>query len=63
MKKPLVIGMVGYDFMGRAHFNAWRQVGRFFDLPADLRLKTLDPLRAQRRQRAESDLARTCGGG
>jgi predicted dehydrogenase len=41
MKPPLAIGMVGYDFMGRAHSNAWRQVGRFFDLPVALRLKTL----------------------
>jgi predicted dehydrogenase len=27
--------------MGRAHSNAWRQVPHFFDLPADLRLKTI----------------------
>ncbi|MFN2509374.1 MAG: Gfo/Idh/MocA family protein, partial [Chthoniobacterales bacterium] len=27
--------------MGRAHSNAWRQAPRFFDLPADLRLKTI----------------------
>jgi predicted dehydrogenase len=27
--------MIGYQFMGRAHANAWRQVGRFFDLPAE----------------------------
>ena len=25
--------MIGYDFMGRAHSNAWRQVGHFFDVP------------------------------
>ena len=31
-RKPLRIGMVGYGFMGRAHSNAWRQVGRFFDV-------------------------------
>jgi predicted dehydrogenase len=30
--------MIGYQFMGRAHANAWRQVGRFFDLPADVEL-------------------------
>ena len=29
----LGIGMVGYAFMGRAHSQAWRSVGRFFDLP------------------------------
>jgi predicted dehydrogenase len=27
--------------MGRAHANAWRQAPRFFDLPADVRLKTV----------------------
>ena len=30
--KPLNIGMVGYGFMGRAHANAFRKVGHFFDL-------------------------------
>jgi predicted dehydrogenase len=30
--------MIGYQFMGRAHANAWRQVGRFFELPADVEL-------------------------
>ncbi len=35
--------------MGKAHSNAWRQVSRFFDLPANLRLKTIcgrDPAKA-----------------
>jgi predicted dehydrogenase len=27
------VGMVGYAFMGRAHSQAWRSVGAFFDLP------------------------------
>ena len=40
-KKPLSVGMIGYNFMGKTHSNAWRQVGRFFDLPASLRLKTI----------------------
>jgi len=31
-KKTLNIGMVGYGFMGRAHSNAYRRVGNFFDL-------------------------------
>ena len=31
--KPLRIAMVGHAFMGRAHSNAMRQVGHFFDLP------------------------------
>ena len=30
MSKPLRIGMIGYGFMGRAHTNAYRQVGPFF---------------------------------
>lgn len=32
----LGIAMVGHAFMGRAHANAIRQVGRFFDLPVTL---------------------------
>ena len=28
--KTLNIGMIGYKFMGKAHSNAYRQVGRFF---------------------------------
>jgi predicted dehydrogenase len=31
-KKTLNVGMVGYGFMGRAHSNAYRRVGNFFDL-------------------------------
>jgi predicted dehydrogenase len=29
----LGIGMVGYEFMGRAHSQAWRNVASFFELP------------------------------
>jgi predicted dehydrogenase len=29
---PLNVGMIGYGFMGRAHSNAYRKVGNFFDL-------------------------------
>jgi predicted dehydrogenase len=32
MAKPYNIGMIGYGFMGRAHSNAYRQVGNYFDL-------------------------------
>ena len=32
MAKPLNIGMIGYGFMGRAHSNAYRKAGNFFDL-------------------------------
>ena len=30
--KQLRIGLIGYGFMGRAHSNAYRKVGNFFDL-------------------------------
>lgn len=30
-KRKLNVAMIGYDFMGRTHSNAWRQVGRFFE--------------------------------
>ena len=34
-KKKLNVAMIGYDFMGRAHSNAWRQVARFLpDAPS-----------------------------
>ncbi|NUP79531.1 MAG: Gfo/Idh/MocA family oxidoreductase, partial [Nonomuraea sp.] len=32
-KPPLRVGMVGYAFMGAAHSQGWRTVGRAFDLP------------------------------
>ncbi len=32
MAKMLNVAMIGYGFMGRAHSNAYRQVGQFFDL-------------------------------
>jgi predicted dehydrogenase len=40
-KKTLGVGMIGYQFMGKAHSNGWRQAGRFFDLPVDVRLDTI----------------------
>ncbi len=33
MGAPLNVAMIGYEFMGRAHSNAWRQVPHFFQLP------------------------------
>src|SRR5436305_7662686 len=39
MTKPLNLGMIGYGFMGRAHSNAYRKVGNFFDLPYRINLK------------------------
>jgi predicted dehydrogenase len=40
-KKRLDIAMIGHGFMGRAHSNAIHQVGHFFDIPYDLRLKVI----------------------
>src|SRR5205085_5204043 len=34
--KELRVGMIGYGFMGRAHSNAYKQVGQFF--PSDYRV-------------------------
>ena len=40
-KKALNIGLVGCGFMGRAHSNAYRQVGQFFDAPRTVVLKAV----------------------
>jgi predicted dehydrogenase len=41
-KRTLNVAMIGYDFMGRAHSNAWRQVAHFFpDVPAKPVLKVV----------------------
>lgn len=40
-KKPLNIGLIGYQFMGKAHSNAYRQVGHFFDLPVEVHMHTI----------------------
>ncbi|MFI8932966.1 Gfo/Idh/MocA family protein [Streptomyces sp. NPDC053474] len=37
-RRRLGVGMVGYAFMGAAHSQGWRTVGRVFDLPLDARL-------------------------
>ena len=37
----LNIALIGYKFMGKAHSNGWRQAPRFFDLPAEIHLKTI----------------------
>jgi len=48
--KTLNVGLAGYQFMGKAHSNAWLQAGHFFDLPACPVMHTicgrsLEPLR------------------
>lgn len=41
-KRKLNVALIGYDFMGRAHSNAWRQVSHFFrDLPCEPVLKVV----------------------
>ncbi len=37
----LGVGMVGYAFMGRAHSQAWRTAGHFFDLPLNPRMAVI----------------------
>jgi predicted dehydrogenase len=37
-RRTLNVGLIGYNFMGKAHSNAWRQVSHFFGLPVDVRL-------------------------
>jgi predicted dehydrogenase len=34
-KRQVNVAMIGYQFMGKAHSNAYRQVGRFFDLDVE----------------------------
>ena len=41
MKKKINVAMIGYQFMGRAHSNAWRQVSRFFDAPVEPVMKVV----------------------
>ncbi|MCH8978669.1 MAG: Gfo/Idh/MocA family oxidoreductase [Armatimonadetes bacterium] len=40
-KKTLNVGMIGYQFMGKAHSNAYRQANRFFDLPVQVGMRTI----------------------
>jgi len=40
-RRTLAVGLIGYNFMGKAHSNAWRQAPRFFNLPVNVRLKTI----------------------
>ena len=40
-KKTVNIALIGTKFMGKAHSNAFRQVGRYFDLPAEPVMKVI----------------------
>ena len=46
--KVLNVGLVGYGFMGRAHSNAYRSAGNFFDLALEPRLKAVCARNAER---------------
>jgi predicted dehydrogenase len=39
--RKLNVAMIGSGFMGRAHSNAFRQAGRFFDIAYDVKLKVV----------------------
>ena len=47
MPRPLQVALIGAKFMGRAHSNAWRQAGCFFDLPRPIALHTIAARDAQ----------------
>jgi len=59
MKKKLTVGMIGYNFMGKAHSNAWRQASKFFDLPADVELRTICGRNAAAVEKARNQLGWT----
>src|SRR5450432_468035 len=40
-KKQINVALIGYQFMGKAHSNAYRQAGRFFDLDVEPVMKVL----------------------
>src|SRR5260221_12697710 len=40
-KKKVNVALIGYQFMGKAHSNAYRQVGRFFDLDVEPVMKVI----------------------
>ncbi|HEX3849804.1 MAG TPA: Gfo/Idh/MocA family oxidoreductase [Polyangiaceae bacterium] len=54
--KKLNVALIGYQFMGRTHSNAWRQVGRFFDLPCEPVLKVVCGRSESELERAASKL-------
>ena len=39
--RQINIGMVGYKFMGKAHSHAYKDVGMFFDMDADVVMKAI----------------------
>lgn len=55
-RPTLGVGMVGYAFMGRAHSQAWRSVGAFFDLPVRPTMAVLSGRSRQRTHAAAAEL-------
>jgi predicted dehydrogenase len=41
VKRKINVGMVGYKFMGKAHSHAYKDVGMFFDMDADIVMKAI----------------------
>lgn len=41
MKNMLNVGLVGYKFMGKAHSNAFRKIGMFFEPSMDISMKVI----------------------
>ena len=39
MKKQINVAIIGAQFMGKAHSNAWFDVSRFYDLPFEVNMK------------------------
>jgi predicted dehydrogenase len=56
MKRRLAVGLIGHDFMGRAHSNGWRQISHFFEVPAAIELKTICGRNAGATKRAAAKL-------
>lgn len=56
MAKRLNVGLIGYQFMGKAHSNAYRQVNHFFDLPIEIGMKTICGRHADRLEEARKTL-------
>ncbi len=57
MADKIGVAMIGYQFMGKTHSNAYRQVGRFFQLP----LQPIMEVIVGRNQEAVSEAADTLG--
>jgi len=54
--KTINVAMIGYQFMGRVHSNAWRQVSKFFDVPVLPVLKVMCGRREEEVKKAAGSL-------